>query len=80
MNDLTIELFQPVRLRIEGAGPFPTIPYEIDFTDEEGQPCNVFLLMSENGMGEDHCTGTYECHDGVARQKGNTFIWYREFR
>ncbi|MCI5146830.1 MAG: ATP-binding protein, partial [Candidatus Electrothrix sp. AR3] len=52
MNDLTIEFFQPLRLRIEGNGPFPKIPYEIDFTNEEDQPCNVFLLMSENGMGE----------------------------
>lgn len=36
MNELTIELFQPLRLRIEGNGPFPENPYEIDFTDEEG--------------------------------------------
>ncbi|MCI5130062.1 MAG: ATP-binding protein, partial [Candidatus Electrothrix sp. EH2] len=52
MNDLTIEFFQPLRLRIEGDGPFPSIPYEIDFTDEQGEPCNIFMLMSENGMGK----------------------------
>ncbi|MCI5150855.1 MAG: hypothetical protein D3916_15980, partial [Candidatus Electrothrix sp. MAN1_4] len=49
---MIINSFQPLRLRIEGNGPFPENPYEIDFTDEDGQPCNVFLLMSENGMGK----------------------------
>ncbi|MCI5217866.1 MAG: hypothetical protein D3914_01410 [Candidatus Electrothrix sp. LOE2] len=49
---MIINSFQPLRLRIEGNGPFPGNPYEVDFTDEEGQPCNIFLLMSENGMGK----------------------------
>ncbi len=49
---MLINSFQPLRLRIEGNGPFPENPYEIDFTDEDGQPCNIFLLMSENGMGK----------------------------
>ncbi|MCI5221182.1 MAG: hypothetical protein D3924_00510 [Candidatus Electrothrix sp. AR4] len=48
---MTINSFQPLRLRIEGNGPFSKIPYEMDFTDEDGQSCNIFLLMSENGMG-----------------------------
>jgi predicted ATPase len=52
MSALTINSFQPLRLRIEGNGPFPENPYEIDFTDEDRQPCNIFLLMSENGMGK----------------------------
>ncbi len=49
---MIINSFQPLRLRIEGNGPFPENPYKIDFTDEDGQPCNVFLLMSENDMGK----------------------------
>ncbi len=49
---MIINSFQPLRLRIEGTGPFPENSYEIDFTDEDDQPCNVFLLMSENGMGK----------------------------
>lgn len=30
----------------------PGQPYEIDFTDEQDRPCNLFLLMSENGRGK----------------------------
>lgn len=52
VTTLIISSFQPLRLRIEGNGPFPENPYEIDFTDEEGEPCNLFLLMLENGRGK----------------------------
>ena len=52
MNDLIIDSFQPLRLLIQGDGPFPNDPYSIDFTDDEDEPCSVFLLMSENGMGK----------------------------
>lgn len=52
MDDLIIDSFQPLRLLIQGNGPFPNNPYSIDFTDDENEPCSVFLLMSENGMGK----------------------------
>ena len=55
MDDLLIDSFQPLRLQIEGEGAFPNKvgePYIIDFTDDEEQPCNIFLIMSENGMGK----------------------------
>ena len=71
MNDLTIEFFQPLRLRIEGDGPFPSVPYEIDFTDEGGQPCNIFMLMSENGMGK---TTLLEIMAALMRQLGKKEI------
>ncbi|MCI5140060.1 MAG: hypothetical protein D3922_17005, partial [Candidatus Electrothrix sp. AR1] len=64
---MLINSFQPLRLRIEGNGPFPENPYEIDFTDEEGQPCNIFLLMSENGMGK---TTVLEIMSGMMEMLG----------
>lgn len=47
-----IHEMSPLWLTIEGDGPFPGNPYQIDFTDGDGQPCNIFLLMSENGQGK----------------------------
>jgi energy-coupling factor transporter ATP-binding protein EcfA2 len=52
MNDFFIEAFEPLWLTIENIGPFRESPYEIDFTDAENQPCNIFLLMSQNGRGK----------------------------
>ena len=51
-NDFFIEAFEPLWLTIENVGPFRESPYEIDFTDGENQPCNIFLLMSQNGRGK----------------------------
>ncbi|GAF76742.1 unnamed protein product, partial [marine sediment metagenome] len=42
-------------------------PYEIDFTDEDDRPCNLFLLMSENGRGK---TTVLECMTLLMRQLG----------
>ncbi|MCI5165237.1 MAG: ATP-binding protein [Candidatus Electrothrix sp. GM3_4] len=67
MNAMLLNSFQPLRLRIEGNGPFPENPYEIDFTDEDGQPCNIFLLMSENGMGK---TTVLEIMSGMMEMLG----------
>lgn len=47
-----IESFEPLCLTIENIGPFRESPYEIDFTNAENQPCNIFLLMSQNGRGK----------------------------
>lgn len=51
-NEVRIHEFQPLWLTVTGDGPFPADPYHIDFTDNDGQPCNFFLLMSENGRGK----------------------------
>lgn len=51
-DDFFIEAFEPLWLTIENIGPFRESPYEIDFTDAENQPCNIFLLMSQNGRGK----------------------------
>jgi energy-coupling factor transporter ATP-binding protein EcfA2 len=51
-NEVRIHEFQPVWLTVTGEGPFPVNPYHVDFTDSNGDPCNFFLLMSENGRGK----------------------------
>jgi ABC-type lipoprotein export system ATPase subunit len=51
-NNLFIESFEPLWFTIENIGPFRESPYEVDFTNAENQPCNIFLLMSQNGRGK----------------------------
>jgi len=51
-DEVWIEAFEPLWLTIEKIGPFRKQPYQIDFTDAEDQPCNLFLLMSKNGQGK----------------------------
>lgn len=52
MNELTVYEFQPLWLTLDRVGPFRSTPYEIDFTDSDDRPCNIFLLMSQNGRGK----------------------------
>lgn len=66
-NDLTVYEFQPLWLTLDRVGPFRNTPYEIDFTDAQDRPCNIFLLMSENGRGK---TTVLECIALLMRQLG----------
>jgi len=47
-----IEAFEPLWLTVDNIGPFREGPYQIDFTNAQDQPCNLFLLMSKNGQGK----------------------------
>lgn len=49
---MRIHAFEPLWITVDGDGPFPEKPYSIDFTDAQDAPCNMFLLMSENGRGK----------------------------
>lgn len=49
---IEIHEFRPLWLTLDRVGPFQDTPYEIDFTDDQDQPCNLFLLMSENRRGK----------------------------
>ncbi len=51
-DNLIIDGFQPLFLTVDNIGPFREQPYEIDFTDDKGEPCNLFLLLSKNGFGK----------------------------
>ncbi len=44
--------FRPVALHLQRVGPFQEGPLTVAFTDPEGEPCNLFILLSENGRGK----------------------------
>ena len=46
--------FQPVKLSLERIGPFQDEkkPVTFDLTDKNNDPCNFFLLISQNGKGK----------------------------
>lgn len=50
-GDFSIQGFEPIRMWVENIGPFRD-RFELDFTDDNGDPCNMFLLISENGQGK----------------------------
>ncbi|MDA3894673.1 MAG: AAA family ATPase [Desulfobacteraceae bacterium] len=49
---MTILKFEPLGLSLEGIGPFQEKPVRFDFTDPNNDPCNFYLLISENGKGK----------------------------
>jgi ABC-type lipoprotein export system ATPase subunit len=51
-DNFIIYAFEPLWLTVENIGPFRGQPYQVDFTDADNQPCNLFLLMSKNGQGK----------------------------
>ena len=51
-EDFQLREFAPLCLSVERIGPFQNRLEEIDFTTIEGEPCNAFLLLSQNGRGK----------------------------
>lgn len=51
IDKFMIEGFEPIRMWVENIGPFRD-RFKLDFTDGNGDPCNFFLLISENGQGK----------------------------
>lgn len=51
-DDFFVNGFEPLRLTVEGLGPFQERTWSFDFTDASNEPCNFFLFMSENGRGK----------------------------
>ena len=48
----TISKFEPLGLSLKKIGPFQDKPIRFDFTDANNDPCNFYLLISENGKGK----------------------------
>jgi predicted ATPase len=48
----TILKFEPLGLTLEGIGPFQEKTVRFDFTDQHNDPCNFYLMISENGKGK----------------------------
>ncbi|CAK0749543.1 AAA family ATPase [uncultured Gammaproteobacteria bacterium] len=42
----------PVALTVFGMGPFQEKPFTLDFTNQKGDACNFFLIISPNGRGK----------------------------
>lgn len=51
-KNMVISEFRPLFLTVEKIGPFQEKPFILDMTDEMGEPCNLFLLLSKNGRGK----------------------------
>lgn len=51
---LQIDSFKPIQLHIDKVGPYrEDTPYRFDFTgNDDKTPCNLFAIMSKNGMGK----------------------------
>ena len=49
---ISILKFEPLGLSLEGIGPFQEKSVRFDFTDPNNDPCNFYLLISENGKGK----------------------------
>lgn len=47
-----IHEFAPLWLTIDRIGPFQERMEEVDFTDANDAPCNLYLLLSKNGRGK----------------------------
>jgi ABC-type branched-subunit amino acid transport system ATPase component len=44
--------FRPLAIHLADVGPFQGRIESVDFTDRDGEPCNFFLLLSQNGRGK----------------------------
>lgn len=51
MQDVILNRFQPLHLKLEGVGPFRSA-FELPLTGKSGDPANFFLLVSRNGFGK----------------------------
>lgn len=52
IGNFIIHEFAPLWLSVERVGPFQDALKDFDFTDAENEPCNLFLLASQNGRGK----------------------------
>lgn len=52
IGQLLIHEFAPLWLSIDRIGPFQEQLEQIDFTDANDEPCNLYLFLSKNGRGK----------------------------
>nr|VFK64521.1 MAG: AAA domain-containing protein, putative AbiEii toxin, Type IV TA system [Candidatus Kentron sp. UNK]VFK71123.1 MAG: AAA domain-containing protein, putative AbiEii toxin, Type IV TA system [Candidatus Kentron sp. UNK] len=60
-----VRAMQPLFLTVEGIGPFQEKPFELDFTDANDEPCNFYVLVSENGRGKSILLDLMACLMGL---------------
>jgi len=64
-NEFLIYKFQPLYLVLDRIGPFQQKVYEIDFTDQNREPCNFFMLVAANGFGKTTILNIMSCLLGM---------------
>ena len=52
MDNFVVKRFQPLYLTVDGIGPFRENPFTMAFLDRENKPCNLYMLISQNGRGK----------------------------
>lgn len=52
MDNFWVKAFRPLNLTVDGIGPFQEQPFSMTFLDREGEPCNLYMMISENGRGK----------------------------
>ncbi len=52
INNILVEEFASLFLTVDRVGPFQERMEEFDFTDVNGDPCNLYLMVSQNGRGK----------------------------
>lgn len=52
MDNFLVKTFRPLSLAVEGIGPFQEKPFTMEFLDREGEPCNIYMMISQNGRGK----------------------------
>jgi hypothetical protein len=70
MNDtFVLSRFSPISLTLEKIGPFQDRLEHFSFLDSFREPCNYFLLLSQNGRGKTHILESMAALMGVLGQK-----------
>lgn len=52
MDNFIVKTFQPLYLTVDGIGPFREEPFRMAFLDKKDEPCNLYMLVSQNGRGK----------------------------
>lgn len=77
-GNFLVQDFRPLFLTIENIGPFQGKPYTIDFTDAHDEPCNFFLLLSENGRGKTTLLELMTVLMGLLEQREPTSLGFED--
>ncbi len=71
-QSLQIYELRPVYLTLDRIGPFQDKLYEIDFTNQESDPCNFYMIVAANGFGKTTVLDTLACLLGLIGENSPT--------
>jgi len=64
LDELIIYEFRPLFLTLDRIGPFRN-PHTTDFTDDHHRPCNLYMMVSANGLGKTTALEIFTCMVGL---------------